>query len=102
MGAEQAGVYRLFEQAGDSDGAEQLYSEAAPAGDPAALSDLAYWREHAGDLDGAEQLYRQAAAGSGFARRRLADRREQAGDHDGASNIWRFGLTAEEQPASPY
>jgi TPR repeat protein len=75
------------EQAGDHDGALQLYREAATAGDTFARRDLARLREQAGDHDGAEQLYREAAAAGNIAALDdLARLRGQAGDHDGAPN----------------
>ncbi|MFE3315518.1 tetratricopeptide repeat protein, partial [Embleya sp. NPDC059213] len=82
-------------RAGDPDGAERLYREAADSGDPFALAKLAGLWEKTGDRDGAERLAREAAdAGNTNAMTRLAEMRRKAGDREGAERL-RRGLDAD-------
>jgi transcriptional regulator with XRE-family HTH domain/Tfp pilus assembly protein PilF len=69
--------------------AHHLRRRAADAGDPRALSNLAWQRARAGDREGAEAFYHQAAdAGDTFAFNDLARLREEAGDREGAEAFY--------------
>ncbi|MCX4546419.1 hypothetical protein [Streptomyces sp. NBC_01565] len=89
---------RQRENAGDREGAEALYRQAASASHPRALNylvDLARRRQRTGDLEGAEALYRQAAdAGHADALIDLARTREQTGDPEGAEALRRRAADA--------
>ncbi|OJF14497.1 hypothetical protein BG844_09150 [Couchioplanes caeruleus subsp. caeruleus] len=90
----------LKDRAGDREGAEQLYRQAADRGSTAALEQLARLRERAGDREGAEQLARQAAdRGSTVALDLVALWRHRDGDCEGAEQLRRFGLTDDGNPA---
>ncbi|MFJ3867651.1 hypothetical protein [Streptomyces nigra] len=80
---------REREEAGDREGAEALYREAADHGSTEALWQLAVIQEEAGDREGAEALARQAADhGSTDALWQLAEMREE-GDREGATALYR-------------
>ncbi|WP_063886635.1 hypothetical protein [Streptomyces aureus] len=80
--------------------AADLYQQAADAGDPVALSELARLRERMGDSAGAERLAQQAAgAGRTDALRELAHRRESAGDAAGAERLLQRAAEAGDHPA---
>ncbi|MZE76822.1 hypothetical protein GTY57_07250, partial [Streptomyces sp. SID5475] len=75
--------------------AHHLRHQAAVAGSPIALADLARMREKAGDREGAELLARQAAdVGDPSALADLARMREKAGDREGAELLARQAASA--------
>ncbi|GKQ38497.1 hypothetical protein [Streptomyces sp. A012304] len=92
-------LYRLAgmrEQAGDRDGAKDLYRQASDHGDITALYCLAEMRDEAGDRDGAETLARQAADyGDTFALVRQAERNI-------LNRLWPYGLDPDGTPTSPW
>ncbi|GGV28970.1 hypothetical protein GCM10010245_47060 [Streptomyces spectabilis] len=79
----------LTERAGDRDGAERLYEQAAEAGDPLALFRLAQTYERAGAVERVERLARSAADAEGFQPLTDAALRERQGDSTGAELLYR-------------
>ncbi|GAA4340857.1 hypothetical protein GCM10023086_76750 [Streptomyces venetus] len=78
------------EEAGDREGAETIYRQAADYGSPFAVYSLARMREEAGDREGAEILARQATDhGDLLTLYSLARMRERAGDREGAEILAR-------------
>ncbi|MFE4256128.1 tetratricopeptide repeat protein [Streptomyces sp. NPDC056910] len=100
---EQSRLASEREWAGDHEGVEQLYQQAANGGSTHALQGLARLREQAGDIEGAQQLYQQAAdTGAPSALAKLARLRAMTGDKEAAERIRRFGLEADGSPAQPW
>ncbi|MFD4712272.1 hypothetical protein ACFWN5_21735 [Streptomyces sp. NPDC058430] len=75
--------------AGDQEGAQARYRQAAEAGHTDAMVYLASMREETGDRAGAEALYRRAAkAGHAEALAYLAGMRDSGGDREGAETLY--------------
>ncbi|WP_333739765.1 hypothetical protein [Streptomyces sp. IBSBF 2806] len=90
----------LRHRAGDRDGAEALYRQAADAGSGAALTRLAVVRGEAGDLEGAATLAQQAAnTGNTGALMSVADLRQKAGNRKDAEALYRQAADAGSQIA---
>ncbi|WP_328974209.1 hypothetical protein [Streptomyces canus] len=85
----------LRKQAGDRDGAEALYRQAADAGSEAALTRLAVLRGEAGDLEDAAALAQQAArTGNTSALMSVADMQQKAGNREDAEALYRQAAEA--------
>ncbi|MFE7076477.1 tetratricopeptide repeat protein [Streptomyces sp. NPDC057620] len=81
---------QLREEAGDQDGAEELYRRAAERGSSAAANRLSRMLDEAGNGESAEDLARQAADhGNPDILYRLGQLREKTGDQEGAKRLYR-------------
>ncbi|WP_406436798.1 helix-turn-helix domain-containing protein [Streptomyces sp. NBC_01613] len=86
---------RHRERAGDDQGAQALYQQAADAGDTTALTPLARIRTRAGQLAEAEALARQAAAaGDTRALTHLARTHQRHGQYEAAALLFQQAIDA--------